>query len=250
MPKASFHLTVSESKRLIARGVASMPEVQRALRDGTIAVCKGSTNAYVVEELLGCRIVKATYLTGNTQPARGARPLTSERIPDVVLRRGERVEGLTAIEAAAEMGPGDVLIKGANALSADRRMAGVLVGDPTGGTVGRTAGHIVGKGVTQIVPVGLEKTVAADLWEVAARVNAEGETIGGFPRLWIHQGRVFTEVEAVESLSGARAMPIAAGGINGAEGAVWLMVEGSRDQVESALRLVESVYGEPPLAEA
>jgi hypothetical protein len=246
MAKAAFHLTVSECKRLIAKGVAALPEVRHALKDGTIAVCKGSTNAYVVEELLGRGIVKATYLTGNTQPAKGASPLPTERIPDVVLRNGEPVDGLTAIAAAAKMGPGDVLIKGANALSHDGRMAGVLVGDPTGGTVGNTAGHIIGKGITQIIPVGLEKTIPGDLWDVAEAVNEPDDLVGSIPRLWISQGFIVTEVEAVFALTGADASPMAAGGINGAEGAVWLLVQGELDRVQAAVKLAESLYGEPP----
>ena len=48
-------LTVAESKRLIAKGVAGHPDVLTALSRGIVVVCKGTTNAYVVEELLGDR---------------------------------------------------------------------------------------------------------------------------------------------------------------------------------------------------
>jgi len=250
MSATAIHLTVAEGKRLIAKAVAALPEVRSALSSGLIVVCKGSTNAYIVEELTGRTIDKATYLTGNTQPARGARPLTKERIPELVLRDGTPVEGLTAVEAAAELKRGDVLMKGANALSPDRRMAGVLVGDPTGGTVGKTAGHVIGKGVAQLIPVGLEKTVAGNLWETAARVNCAIATAGHIPRMWVSQGRIITEVEALSILTGACATPMAAGGINGAEGAVWLLIEGSEEQVARALTVADGVYGEPPIAGA
>ena len=46
-------LTVSESKRLIAKGVAASEVLQTALENGTVAVAKGTTNSYIVEELLG-----------------------------------------------------------------------------------------------------------------------------------------------------------------------------------------------------
>ncbi len=46
-------LTVSESKRLIAKGVAKLEFVQKARQEGTVAIAKGSTNGYVVEEILG-----------------------------------------------------------------------------------------------------------------------------------------------------------------------------------------------------
>ena len=48
-----FSLTVSESKRLIAKGVAAADFVQRAMKEGTLAVGSGSTNGYVVEEITG-----------------------------------------------------------------------------------------------------------------------------------------------------------------------------------------------------
>jgi len=47
--KLSFTLTPSESKRLIGKGVAALPEVKNARR---IIIIGGSTNGYVVEEIL------------------------------------------------------------------------------------------------------------------------------------------------------------------------------------------------------
>ena len=62
--QASFTLTVSESKRLIAKAVAAMPEVVRAQREGYLLVGRGSTNAYVVEELTGEPLEKERYVAG------------------------------------------------------------------------------------------------------------------------------------------------------------------------------------------
>lgn len=250
MPSACFHLTVAEGKRLIARAVARIPAVREALRDGLIAIGKGSTNAYVAEELLGRPIEKAGYLLGNTQPSVGAQPLSATPIAEIVLRNGEPVEGLSVIDAALTMKPGDVVLKGANALSPDRRMAGVLIGNPTGGTAGNTLGHVIGKGVTQIIPVGLEKTIPGDLWDVASRVNDAREVIGSLPRFWISQGTIVTEIEALAILAGVEARAIGAGGINGAEGSVWFLVDGERERVDAALREVESVLGEPAFADS
>lgn len=246
MAKIAFHLTVSEGKRLIARAVAALPEVRKGLETGTVIICKGSTNAYIVEEVLGRTIDKPTYLTGNTQPVRGASPMTAERVPDVVLRAGVPLEGVSAIAAAADLGPGDVLIKGANALSPDRRMAGVLVGDRTGGTVGNTAGHVIGKNALQLTPVGLEKTIAGDLWEIAGRVNDQEPALSDIPQLWISQGRIITEIEALAVLAGVEALPMAAGGINGAEGATWFLAWGDEAMLDRCRAIVDSVQGEPP----
>jgi len=59
--QALFTLTPAESKRLIARGIVSIPEVQQAKEEGYLIVGRGSTNAYIVEELQGKSIEKEKY---------------------------------------------------------------------------------------------------------------------------------------------------------------------------------------------
>ena len=56
--RALVVLTHSECKRLIARGIKEHPEVQEALKNGRIFVSRGSTTAYVLEELLEEQIDK------------------------------------------------------------------------------------------------------------------------------------------------------------------------------------------------
>ena len=57
-------LTVSESKRLIARAVHKHPYVKSALKEGTIALCKGTTCSYIAGEFLGHRVEPFTYTSG------------------------------------------------------------------------------------------------------------------------------------------------------------------------------------------
>ena len=59
--KRQVILTVSESKRLIAKAVAALPEVQNAMKEGTVVVATGTTNAFVLEELWGRKIDKRGY---------------------------------------------------------------------------------------------------------------------------------------------------------------------------------------------
>ena len=66
--KRQFVLTVAESKRLIAKAVAQLPEVQSAMSEGTVVVATGTTNAYVLEELWGKKIDKRRYRSGITTP--------------------------------------------------------------------------------------------------------------------------------------------------------------------------------------
>ena len=53
MLKLLATLTPAEGKRLIGKAIAAMDVVQDALREGTIVVATSTTNAYVMEELLG-----------------------------------------------------------------------------------------------------------------------------------------------------------------------------------------------------
>ncbi|MHC5057890.1 MAG: hypothetical protein ACYTKD_24755 [Planctomycetota bacterium] len=307
-------LTVAEGKRLIARGLIAWEPFRLARESGVIAVAKGTTNSYLVEELVrdisGDAVDKTTYVTGSTRPAKEERPknphkpgsqihfimqlfiddpeISDERVaaevkerfplsemndpakapghrawyrsqakaegvlpgggaktsadmPDLVLRNGKPVEGLSATEAAAEMGPGDVFLKGANAINYALGQAAVLIGHPTGGTLGSALGSIVARKVRLVSPAGLEKEVPGDLGLVAAEARAAGVT----PALWVMPSELFTEIEAIEVISGAEAVPVAAGGIGGAEGSVRLLVTGTDEEVAAAAEAIEGVRGEP-----
>lgn len=69
MEREQIVLTVAEGKRLIGMGVAASPWVQRALKEGTIGIARGSTNAYVAEAILGRTIDRTAFVTGATLPA-------------------------------------------------------------------------------------------------------------------------------------------------------------------------------------
>ncbi|MCS7254482.1 MAG: hypothetical protein RMK18_04995 [Armatimonadota bacterium] len=249
MARASAVLTVAESKRLIAKGVAALPSVKRAMHKGMIAIAKGTTNAYVVEELLGKGIDKPAYTTGLTLPKKTMHTsgLREQRLPDVVLKDGVQVEGLTVIEAVKQMRSGDVFIKGANALDYKRRVAGILIGHPEGGTIGATIGTVVARRVELVIPVGLEKLVYEDIETLSIKTRAcDDELLTETPTMMPVTGTIVTEIEALKLLCNVDATLISAGGIGGAEGSVRLLIEGRKEDVEMALSLIESIQGEPP----
>lgn len=244
--RTNIVLTVSESKRLIAKGVVALDFVQKALRQGTVAIAKGTTNGYIVEEILGEKIDKTQYCTGVTFPAKAERAgKTGGSIPDVVLRDGQRVDGAVATEAVADMKAGDVFVKGANALNYERKQAALLIGHQTGGTIGATYGTLIARRIRLVIPVGLEKSVPTDLQAAAKMINND-PAARVTPTLWPLMGDVVTEIEALKILTGVEATPIAAGGIGGAEGAVWLCLRGTEEQLDKAGKLIESIQGEPP----
>jgi hypothetical protein len=59
-------------------------------------------------------------------------------------------------------------------------------------------------------------------------------------------GLVFTEIDAVHLATGAHAVLSGAGGVGGAEGCIWLAVQGSESQLDQVEALMREVLAEPP----
>jgi hypothetical protein len=244
MPQIQVTLTPAESKRLIAKAVAELEEVRRALREGIVVISVGSTTAYVAEELLGRRVERERFLAGVVLPKGTCVVPARARLREIVIRRGEVVDA-RADDVLPEMGPNDVFIKGANAVDASG-VAGVFLADPKGGTVGRSLGAVMSKGINLIIPVGLEKFVPGSLIRLASIAGIERASFAtGVPLgLMPLAGRVVTELEAIQILTGAEAMVMGKGGLSGAEGSVTLLARGSREQLENLRALVSSIKGE------
>ncbi len=242
-------LTVSEGKRLIGLGVAALPAVRRALQAGTIGLARGSTNGYVAEAILGRPIDRVGFTTGVTLPA-GRKPseLRGDReVGELVIERGIVVANKTLAEAARAMGPEDVLIKGANALNYRKQVAGILIQNAAGGTIGGIIGAVMGRRITLVLPVGLEKEMAFDIVEANRALERHLKP----PRsLWPVTGIIVTEIEALNLLTGVDAMQIGAGGIGGAEGSIRLLIQGTPEQMQAAGRLLGQIYGEPSFEQA
>ena len=238
-------LTVSQSKRLIARGVRQHPAVKTALNNGIIGICRGTTCSYVAEEFLGQPIERFAYTTGLTLPKQPTQKIEkpSTAMHDIIIRQGKiHMDGEAAVEAAGNMKPGDIIIKGANALNYTRKVAGCLVGHPAGGTVGSFWGPLFGLKFRLIIPVGLEKEISSDIIEVSALTMEENTGCSLMPMT----GTIITEIEAIKILTGAGAVQIAAGGIRGAEGSVRLLVQGTPEEVNTAKELFTELEQEPP----
>lgn len=246
-----FVITPAAGKRLIAKAVAVHPAVREVIRSGTLAIIAGTTNGYVAEELLeliGQRDVftRQRFFRGISLPpwmktSDTGRLLDERNFPgDVVITRGEWRKGLTLFDVVDDLSEGDMIIKGANALDLQRRQAAVLIGHPRGGTIIAALQAAVGRRVGLMIPVGLEKRVDADLMDLSRRLNAPGSR--GL-RLLPVAGEIITEIDAIRMLTGAEAEIIAAGGVCGAEGSVWLYVHG--DGEEAASELIRSIASEP-----
>ena len=249
-----YVVTPAAGKRLIGKAVAKRLADEKALRSGTVVIVAGTTNGYVAEETLAGLgqaedFSRQRFFRGITLPPasettdEGRLPDDAEFPGDVVLVNGEWQRGKTVFDVSETMKKGDVIVKGANAVNVERGQAGVLIGHPQGGTIVAALQASIGRRVRLILPVGLEKRVSSDLNALATRLNVPG--VGG-PRLLPAPGEIVTEIEALSILTGARAELVAAGGVGGAEGAVWLAVTGTDEQERAAKSLMDSVTHEGP----
>jgi hypothetical protein len=246
-----FVLTPAAGKRLIGKALAAHPTVQAASRSATLVIIAGTTNGYAAEEiLLGLgqadgfsrkRFFRGIVLPPGRTTKEGRLPNEGGFPGDVVIVKGVWQKGKTIFDVADSLREGDVILKGANALDLIRKQAAVLIGQPHGGTTITALQAAVGRRVQLILPVGLEKRVPGDLMELATRMNAPGSS--GF-RLLPVPGEVFTEIEAIRLLCGAEAEMVAAGGVGRAEGAIWLALQGSKEQLAKAAELIKEVSGE------
>ncbi len=241
-----FLLTSAAGKRLIGRALVSHPAIMAALEKGTLVIVAGTTNGYVAEEILKSlgqaeSFSRVGFRRGMTS-APGAEVAHTEFRGDVVIRDLKWQPGLQIFDVVDDLRAGDVILKGANCFD-PRGQAAVLVANPKGGTIIPAITAKIGRRAQLIVPIGLEKRVGEDVNTLALRCNApdaDGLRLVPIP------APIFTELDAIRLLTGADAQVIAAGGIYGAEGAVWLGIDGDPDQLRRAEDLLKSVANEPP----
>ncbi|MBA3029116.1 MAG: hypothetical protein FP816_09950 [Desulfobacteraceae bacterium] len=249
----SFILTPAAGKRLIAKAVATHPDITGVLKSGTLVIVAGTTNALVAEEILkslnqtgdfsGNRFFRGITLPPEAETTEAAKAPDTTPFPgDVIITDGVFQKGKTIFDVVDRLKKGDMILKGANAVDLVENRAAILIGHPSAGTIGAAIQAVIGRRVRLMLPVGLEKRVSGNLDKLAEKVNRP-EGIG--PRLFPVPGEIITELEAVTLLTGAKAELIAAGGVGGAEGCVWLGIEGSSEQMEKASALMKSVAKEP-----
>lgn len=248
-----FLITPAAGKRLIGKSMAKHPEILKAIKSSTIVIIAGTTNGYVAEELLenigqAKDFSRRHFFRGINVPPSSilADENTSfkTRFPgDVVIVKGVWRKGETIFDVVDELREGDIILKGANALDPVKKKAAIYIAHPQAGTTGAALAAVVGRRVRLILPTGLEKRIYGDLDYIALKINAPGSQ---GPRLLPVPGEVFTEIDAIQSLTGATAELVAAGGVHGAEGCIWLAVSGQSSQVQAAEELIKSLSAEPP----
>jgi hypothetical protein len=232
--RAQISLTVTGAKRIIAKAVASFPEVRKAVQSGKLVLKGGTTVSALCEELgFGPLLVtgRITVLgTMSTALSPGESP-----VPHMVVVEGGAVQDAYGdIQGLlARLGEEDVVVISPNAFDA-YGTAATMAGRPGGGPPGAIWAGIQARGVQLILPAGLEKMIPGRIVDAVRaggqqRVDlAMGACVGLMPIL----GRIITEIDACLTLGAERATVIGRGGINGAEGATTLVVEGEAERVK------------------
>ena len=261
--RAQVSLIPTESKKLIAAAVARMDEVQNAFKKGIVALHPSSSTIFIFEELTGKLPDTEVWVCGLIAPKaacasaerRAERPKGDAKYTmrspaefpyTWVIEKGELKSGMFLGSILDQMGPDDVYIKGVNAIDPNNTV-GVLIGNRVeGGTIGLVASKAKRRGFKLVFPVGLEKLIPIPMKqaaEEAALRNFLDYSMGMPCALFPCEGIVVTEPRAIEILAGATAVPISAGGLGGAEGAITMVIKGDETQVTKAIEYIERVKG-------
>ncbi len=251
--KAQITLTPNEAKRLIAKAIVQMPEVQAALKKGKVLVKCGTTPSAVAEELIG----KPLGISGRIIPSgtHGAQDRT-KGINRLLIDKGKVTSYAPAVteylgeadvaahtELFPQLGSKDVIITGANAIDSQKR-AGVMVGGAT-----LSPAHFLtafrAQGVIIIIAVGWEKLIPGSIEEAAAVAGrysidvSMGMPVGIIPLI----GIVVTETDAINMLADVKPTIIGAGGVLGGEGSTTFIIEGKPVEIKKAWDIINSVKG-------
>lgn len=235
--KAQVTITVNAGKWLIAKAVASMPEVQEALKNGKLILKGGTTVSCIAEELLNLKLRICGRVTKRGTVA-GANYAGAPS--NVLIENGNwyNIDNCF-IEKSLQLGPGDVAITGANAIDTLGNAA-IMAGSPGRNAPGMAISAWPTEGAKVIIAAGLEKLIPGKISAAIAKASRKdcefsmGMSVGLIPVY----GSIVTETEALEIVAGVSAYAIGRGGIYGAEGSTVVLIEGEENQVREAVQEV------------
>lgn len=240
--RAQITLTVNEAKRIIAKGMARLPEVRESLQHGRIFLKGGTTVSCVAEELTGT----TTRISGRITP-NGTKTAKDHGggVHCILVENGKAVDADDRLaESAGRLIGSDVFIIGANAIDVYGNAA-LMFGAPLGAAPATVLAGLMGEVSNVFVAAGLEKLVPGCLNEIVGRVGRSGVdlSMGMGVGLFPVSGRIISENVAIPLLANVSCTVIGRGGVFGAEGATTLLVEGEKSEVNAVFEIAESVKG-------
>ena len=226
-----FVLTVTGGKYLIARAISELPEVKNALQHGKL-VLKGGTTVSCISEILFDRPLRICgRITGRGAVSSSS---ASDNAHTLAAYKGklENIDSF-ADKYMSDMGPGDVIVTGANIIDS-KGNAAMLAGNNGGGLCGIGLTAAVCEGAELIIAAGLEKLIPGSVEDSVRKAWRKGVdySYGMACGLIPLTGRIITELEAVELLTGIRPVTIGKGGLFEGTGATLFQAEGSEEQTE------------------
>jgi hypothetical protein len=235
-------LTVPEGKRLIAKGIARRKDIRKAYSNGKIVLKGGTTVSAICEELCGkpLRISGRITLRGTKSSNEMEEGWHCAIIEKGTLRNidGEVEQVLTTLKK------GDIVVLGANAFD-NYGNASMMIGRALGGEPGRALCGMMTEVSKVIIVVGVEKIVPGNLNDIIKRTGrnevdlATGMAVGLMPIC----GEIYTEIEAIRTLGKVLPQIIGKGGIQGAEGATTLIIDGNKKEILKIFELLKSLKG-------
>ncbi|MEO5365504.1 MAG: hypothetical protein H7831_03980 [Magnetococcus sp. WYHC-3] len=230
-------LRAETCRRLLGAAVATLPYVRQRCRQGRMVIVGGSTTRHVVHALLGEDPGLDSFAVGWIRHGQLGQSDPAGRGPGPYLfQDGHVSRGWpgTLIEAFQ---PGDVYIKGANALDPAGH-ALVLMASPNGGSIGVAHAILMARGGRLVVPVSLSKSIPSVPDAVAALGQQRawrtmGTPVGAMP-IMAGTATLVTEREALRLLFGVETTVVACSGLEDCQGALTCVLSGSASQVAAA----------------
>lgn len=262
MKRVQIVLSPPESKRLLCQALLEYGPVKNALSNGIVAVHPSSSTYHLYSILVGRRpegvwmagmiIPRGTCIEGRCHAefeADGYDDLSNPaNFPYTwVFRAGQLdPEPIKLSDILAQIGKGDIYVKGVNAADA-YGYTGVLMASLAGGTIGLTIKAAKKQKFDLICMAGLEKFIPGSIKEVAPETgrpitkDALGIPCGLLPI----KRPAFSEITAFQELYGVKAIPVASGGVGGAEGSIMLVLKGEEDNLIRAMEGIKNIKGTP-----
>lgn len=242
--RAQVTLTVSEGKRIIAKGIKNLTLIKSALIDGKIILKSGTTVSAISEELLNvplgiCGRISAKGTKCSKNPLDTAHCVLIDKGEAIDISDEEKFE-----EGALSLHEGDLLITGANIFDVYGNAA-MMAGSPLGNYPGKIIPALNSEGVNIIIATGLEKLSPIPISESikAAGRKTIGISFGMAVGLIPIQGEIIHEQIAIELLANVRATVIGRGGIMGGEGSTTMAVEGTQEEVCKIVDIIKKIKG-------
>jgi hypothetical protein len=249
--RAQLVFNTWECRAFIAKGIINHPKIKEALANKVIAIGRGITNAYIINEMLNVTdnsdfdIDLNNYVAGVVDGSLWvSHPDT--RTPELAFYKGQpKFEPM--IEAIKNA---NIVLKGGNAIGTDW-VAGVLCAHPEGGTIGTIYAKAISKGIKIIVPISIEKMIPFPLSDLIPNLGGQnkidfvrGLPVSLFPMIG---GEIFSEIEAIETLADVDVFPIGAGGVYDGAGSTIFEIKGNDDEIGKILTIYKEIQDTEPL---